>query len=164
MRETRPATRLDWASHDRIAPGQGLCGRDRIRTCVGNAGDFTGRSAVTSQVPSHPHLVPIMARDVHNGRSTASAVPRGPHPYRPVPRGPASVTISRRCRSMTFPAGKQLGACEEAMTLQDGSAGCQTARRQQGGASSERGAPPELVALAGRRPLADDHPCRPLSQ
>jgi hypothetical protein len=49
------------------------------------------------------------------------------------------------------------------MTLQDGSAGCQTARRQRGGISSERGAPPELVALVGRRPLADDHPCRPLS-
>jgi hypothetical protein len=37
------------------------------------------------------------------------------------------------------------------------------ARWQQGGASSERGAPPELVSLVGRRPLAGDHPCRPLS-
>jgi hypothetical protein len=49
------------------------------------------------------------------------------------------------------------------MTLQDGSLGCQNARRQQGRASSERGAPPELVTLVGRRPLAGDHPCRPLS-
>ena len=50
---------------DRVSAAQGRCGRDRIRTCVGNAGDFTGRTAVSPRVPSHPCLVPIIARDVH---------------------------------------------------------------------------------------------------
>src|SRR5919112_1793386 len=39
-------------------------GRGRVPTCVGNAGDFTGRTAVSPRVPEHPHLVPIMAHDV----------------------------------------------------------------------------------------------------
>jgi hypothetical protein len=49
-------------------------GRDRIRTCVGNAGDFTGRIGVTSRVPFQPHLASIIAHDVRNGPATASAV------------------------------------------------------------------------------------------
>jgi hypothetical protein len=83
-----PQSRLDWRAHDRITAGQGLCGRDRIRTCVGNAGDLTGRTAVSSRVPSHPHLVPIITRDVHKrpadrfGRPSAS-VPVSPCPARP---------------------------------------------------------------------------------
>jgi hypothetical protein len=44
---------------------QGQCGRDRIRTCIGEAGGFTGRTAVASRVPSHPHLAPIIKGDVH---------------------------------------------------------------------------------------------------
>ncbi len=32
---------------------------------VGNASDFTGRTTVSPQVLSHPHLVPVIARDLH---------------------------------------------------------------------------------------------------
>jgi hypothetical protein len=85
-RGTDPRTGPDWAAQDRIVAGQGRCGRDRIRTCVGNAGDFTGRTSVTPRVPSHPHLVPITARDVHNDLPTASAVTRRPCPYRAAQR------------------------------------------------------------------------------
>jgi hypothetical protein len=85
-RQTRP----DQMARSRVSAAQKLCGRDRIRTCVGNAGDFTGRTAVTSRVPSYPRLAPIIACDCTNGRSTASTVPRRPHPRRRVPSGPAS--------------------------------------------------------------------------
>jgi hypothetical protein len=83
-----PQSRPDWAAQDRIVAGQGLCGRDRIRTCVGNAGDFTGRTAVASRVPSHPHLVPIIARDVHKWpadsfRRPPASLPVSPPPARP---------------------------------------------------------------------------------
>jgi hypothetical protein len=60
-----PRARIDWAAKDRVVAAQGLCGRDRIRTCVGNAGDFTVRSAGSSRVPRHPRLVPDYRRDVH---------------------------------------------------------------------------------------------------
>src|SRR5919112_5517375 len=46
------------------SPPYAECGRGRVPTCVGNAGDFTGRTAVSPRVPEHPHLVPIMAHDV----------------------------------------------------------------------------------------------------
>jgi integrase len=39
-----PAGTPDRLRGDRVSAAQGLCGRDRIRTCVGNAGDFTDRS------------------------------------------------------------------------------------------------------------------------
>jgi hypothetical protein len=58
-------TRPDRMAGSRVSAAQKWCGRDRIRTCVGNAGDFTGRTAVTPRVPSHPHLVPAIACDVH---------------------------------------------------------------------------------------------------
>jgi hypothetical protein len=60
-----PRPRLDRAAQDCVVAGQELCGRDRIRTCVGNAGDFTVRSAGSSRVPRHPRLVPDYRRDVH---------------------------------------------------------------------------------------------------
>jgi hypothetical protein len=84
-----PQSRLDWSAHDRITAGQGLCGRDRIRTCVGNAGDLTGRTAV----PRGSRPIPTWSRSSHvtctNGLPTASAVPLRPCPFRPVPRDPA---------------------------------------------------------------------------
>jgi hypothetical protein len=49
-RRTRPELRAD----GRVFAAQSGCGRDRIRTCVGNAGDFTGRSAATPRVPAIP--------------------------------------------------------------------------------------------------------------
>ena len=87
-----PAVTPDELRSDRISAAQGGCGRDRIRTCVGNAGDFTGRSAVTSPVPSHPYPVPIIARDVHKrpvdsfGRHSPS-LPVSPRPVRPASGG-----------------------------------------------------------------------------
>jgi hypothetical protein len=71
-------TRPDWVAHDRIRAGQAGCGRDRIRTCVGNAGEFTGRRAASSRVLSDPHLAPMIARRLHEqsgdsfGRHSAS--------------------------------------------------------------------------------------------
>ena len=50
--------------HRRPTAAQWLCGRDRIRTCVGNAGDFTGRSPGSPQVPSCPRLPTTITRDV----------------------------------------------------------------------------------------------------
>jgi hypothetical protein len=85
-----PASQRERAGRNRVSAAQGWCGRDRIRTCEGIAGDFTGRSAVSPQVPSHPHPVPIIARDVHkrpiDGFGGHSASP----PVAPVPRVPAS--------------------------------------------------------------------------
>ena len=58
------------------------------RTLVGNASDFTGRTAASPRVPSHPHLTPITARDVHKrpvesfDRHLASP-PVSPRPARP---------------------------------------------------------------------------------
>jgi hypothetical protein len=85
-----PAGAPGGPSSSRVSAAQGMCGRDRIRTCVGNAGDFTVRSAGSSRVPRHPRLVPDYRRDVHEQLSTASAVTRRPRPFRLVPRGPAS--------------------------------------------------------------------------
>ena len=106
-----PRARLDWAPRDRIAAGQGLSGRDRIRTCVGNAGDFTGRIAVSPRVPAHPLLIPNIARDVHEwpvdsfGRHLASP-PVSPRPARPSVgrrevRGKFLTTIRPRFRTHT---------------------------------------------------------------
>jgi hypothetical protein len=58
-------TRPDRTVGSRVFAAQRGCGRDRIRTCVGNAGDFTGRSAVSPRIPSRPHLLPITASDQH---------------------------------------------------------------------------------------------------
>jgi hypothetical protein len=85
-----PRTRLDWTAHDHIVAGQGRCGRDRIRTCVGNAGDFTGRSAGSPRVPCHPRYVPTIAHDVRERPADSSAVPWRPHPSRPIARDLAS--------------------------------------------------------------------------
>jgi hypothetical protein len=54
-REPNPAGTPDGLRSDRVSAAQSLCGRDRIRTCVGNAGDFTGRTAVSPWVPFHHH-------------------------------------------------------------------------------------------------------------
>jgi len=82
--------RANWThtAHDLVVAGQGLCGRDRIRTCVGNAGDFTGRTAVSWRVPSRPRLFPITARDVHKRpanslRRHSASLPVSPQPARP---------------------------------------------------------------------------------
>jgi integrase len=83
-----PQTQLDWTAHSRIVAGQRSCGRDRIRTCEGNAGDFTGRSGGSPRIPSHPHWVPHIAGDQHKrpvdspGRHSAS-LPVPPRPGRP---------------------------------------------------------------------------------
>jgi hypothetical protein len=76
-----------------VSAAQSLGGRDRIRTCVGNAGDFTGRTAVTSRVPSHPDPVPIIGRDVHK-RPVDSFRPPSASP--PVPAGLAQPRLGRR--------------------------------------------------------------------
>jgi hypothetical protein len=71
----------------------GRCGRDRIRTCVGNAGDFTGRIGVTSRVPFRPHLVPIIAPDVRK-RATDSFSHHSASP--PISPRPAWPSVGRR--------------------------------------------------------------------
>jgi hypothetical protein len=83
-------TRPDRRASGDVFAAQRHCGRDRIRTCVGNAGDFTGRTVVSPRVPSYPHLVPNIALTCTNDRPAASAVTRRPCLYRPVLRGPAS--------------------------------------------------------------------------
>jgi hypothetical protein len=50
----------------------------------------TSSSRRLPQVPSHPLLVPLIGRDVHNSGLTALAVTRRPRPFRPIPRGLAS--------------------------------------------------------------------------
>jgi hypothetical protein len=78
----------DWATHGRIVAGQGLCGRDRIRTCVGNAGVFPGRIGVSARVLSHPAVFSIIARDVRKQPIGSFRRPSGslavpPHLLRP---------------------------------------------------------------------------------
>jgi hypothetical protein len=83
-----PRTRPDWAAHDRIVAGQGGCGRDRIRTCVGNAGDFTDAPPApheSRRIPTCPARPLVTCT---NGLSTASAVTGRPRPFRPVSRSP----------------------------------------------------------------------------
>jgi hypothetical protein len=92
-REPDPQSRLDWTAHDRVIAGQGRCGRDRIRTCVGNAGDFTGRTAVSLRIPLHPRLVPIVANDVHK-RPRDSFRRHSASP--PVPARTARLDVGRR--------------------------------------------------------------------
>jgi SAM-dependent methyltransferase len=99
-REARPQTRPDEAAQDRVV-GQGLCGRDRIRTCVGNAGDFTGRTTVAWRVPSYPDLVPIVAPDVHKRpfdsfRCPWASLPVPSRPLRPIVRRREGGGKSRR--------------------------------------------------------------------
>jgi hypothetical protein len=61
-------------------------------TCIDNAGDFTGRSAVTPRVPSHPRVAPIIARDVRKRRGDSF---RGHPPSLPVPPCPARPGVGR---------------------------------------------------------------------
>jgi hypothetical protein len=61
-------TRPDRRASGDVFAAQRHCGRDRIRTCVGNAGDFTGRTVVSPRVPSYPHLVPNIALTCTNDR------------------------------------------------------------------------------------------------
>jgi hypothetical protein len=85
-----PRTRPDWAAHGRILAGQGGCGRDRIRTCVGNAAILQ----VAAPAPRGSPAIPAMSRPspmtCANGLPTVSAVPWRPHPFCPVSRGLAS--------------------------------------------------------------------------
>jgi hypothetical protein len=83
-----PQTSPDWAAQDRIAAGQGGCGRDRIRTCVGNAGDSTGRTAGSPRVLVYPRLVLIIAVTCTDDLRTATkcysaSLPVPPQPTRP---------------------------------------------------------------------------------
>jgi hypothetical protein len=83
-----PRTRPDLRADCRVSAAQTKCGRDRIRTCVGNAGDFTGRTAVTPPVPSHPYLFSTIACDVHkqpvdNLRRPSASLLVPPRPARP---------------------------------------------------------------------------------
>jgi hypothetical protein len=94
-------------------PETSQCGRDRIRTCVGNAGDFTGRTANTSRVPFHPYLDPIIASDVHQRpaggfRRPSASLPVSPRPARPgVGRrevgGKSRPPVDRRSTPTSFP-------------------------------------------------------------
>jgi hypothetical protein len=72
----------------RVLARQRACGRDRIRTCVGNAGDFTGRTAVSWCVPSRPRLFPITARDVHKRPASSLRRPPASPPVWPRPPRP----------------------------------------------------------------------------
>ena len=84
----RRARRRERSRPASVSAAQRYCGRDRIRTCVGNAGDFTGRSADSPGVPGHPRLVPDYRRDVREqsidsfGRHPGSP-PVPSHPGRP---------------------------------------------------------------------------------
>jgi hypothetical protein len=80
-RETRPHRRARPAPRRPRFRTSAGCGRDRIRTCEGNAGDFTGRSGGSSRVPLHPHLVPPIACDVDKRHSASPPV--SPCPARP---------------------------------------------------------------------------------
>jgi hypothetical protein len=88
-----PAAAPDGLPGDRVSAAQWRCGRDRIRTCVGDAGDLTGRSAMTSRVLSCPYTVPVVACDVHKrpvdrfGRHSVSP---------PVPARPVRPSVGRR--------------------------------------------------------------------
>jgi integrase-like protein len=88
-----PAGRPDGLRSNHVSAAQGGCGRDRIRTCVGNAGDFTGRTAITPPVPSRPHMVPVIACDVHK-RPVDSF--RRPSASPPVPARLAQSSVGRR--------------------------------------------------------------------
>jgi hypothetical protein len=89
-REIRPATAARPSrAKPRFRTSTG-CGRDRIRTCVGEAGGFTDRMAASPPVPSRRCLAPILACDVRKRPAGSFPVPRRPRPGRPVPRGLAS--------------------------------------------------------------------------
>jgi hypothetical protein len=92
-RESGPSRARDRLGASRVSAAQGLCGRDRIRTCVGNAGDFTGRATVASRIPSYPHLAPIIAGDVH--KRPADSL-RRPSASLPVSPQPAQLSVGRR--------------------------------------------------------------------
>jgi len=57
-RETRPSNPPEWAAQDCISTAQGGCGRDRIRTCVGNAGDLQ----VAPPLPRGSRRLPARSR------------------------------------------------------------------------------------------------------
>jgi hypothetical protein len=56
----RRARRRERSRPASISAAQRYCGRDRIRTCEGNAGDFTGRSDASPRFPSHPPQAPLI--------------------------------------------------------------------------------------------------------
>jgi hypothetical protein len=87
-----PRTRPDPTASGGIFAAQRGCGRDRIRTCVGNAGDFTDRSAITLRVPSHPHLALTIAHDVRKWPVDSFGRP-GVSP--PVPPRPVRLSVGR---------------------------------------------------------------------
>jgi hypothetical protein len=88
-----PRTRPDPTADGHVFAAQGLCGRDRIRTCEGNAGDFTGRTTGSPRVPSHPHPDPMKACDVHKRPAGRF---RRPSASPPVPPPPARPSVGRR--------------------------------------------------------------------
>ncbi len=76
-----------------VSAAQRWCGRDRIRTCVGEAGGFTGRTGDSPLVPSHPRPAPLIGCDVHK-RHTISFRRHWASP--PVPPCPARPAVGRR--------------------------------------------------------------------
>jgi hypothetical protein len=106
--------RLEGRLGDRASAAQSLCGRDRIRTCVGNAGDFTGRTAVSPRVPSHPHVVPLIGRDQRKRREGGfSRQPASP----PVPPRPVQPNVGRSENGANSrPPAPRFRACRGAAT------------------------------------------------
>jgi hypothetical protein len=60
------------------------------RICEGNAGDFTGRTAVTLRVAYSPHLIPIIGRELSKRPVDGSRRHLGSPPIPTRPRRPAS--------------------------------------------------------------------------
>jgi probable HAF family extracellular repeat protein len=58
------AAQPNQTADNRVSARQGWCGRDRIRTCVGEAGGFTGRPTASSRVPLRPRSAPVVGHDV----------------------------------------------------------------------------------------------------
>jgi integrase len=87
--KARPQGVPDRRRSSRVSAAQVWCGRDRIRTCVGNAGDFTGRSGGSLQVPSHPDLTPTIAHDVRKRPVDSFGRPVVSPPFRPRPARPS---------------------------------------------------------------------------
>jgi hypothetical protein len=63
------------------------------RTSMDNASEFTGRTAGSPRVSSHPHPAPSIGRDQHKRPANS---PRRHLPSRPVPPRPARPSVGRR--------------------------------------------------------------------